>query len=271
MSAQRASTADDRLGGERTASPAAGENGPGGPPSALPDVDVLSRLGHDLRSPLNGIVGLVRIMLMKLAAGQVEPARLVHQLELVQSSADQMLATIERVVEVARLDIAPAEPGGEPADCRDLVAAVATDFQPAAGAGPDVCVDLPDHPVPFAGPPELLGRLLTELVDNAVKYTDGPRVYVRVLPARAGSGASIEVSDAGPGIEGTDQRRIFEPFQRGEAAADRPTHGSGLGLYLARRLAARCGLRLGLTSTPGSGSTFRVESAGTGGPRDDGS
>jgi len=227
----------------------------------LPDVDILARLGHDLRSPLGGITGLARIMRLKLSAGQVDPAHLVRQLELIQASADQMLATVERVVEAARVDSEPVAPPGSPEgrteDCRAVIAAVAGLAVPSGG-GPDVLVDAPDAPVPFDCPPDPLRRILTELVDNAVRYTDGSRVRVRVAPATPDAAARIEVSDDGPGIDAADRRRIFEPFLRGEAATRHPAHGSGLGLYLARRLAVRCGLRLDLTSTVGLGSTFLI-------------
>jgi signal transduction histidine kinase len=230
----------------------------------LPGADILARLGHDLRSPLGGITGLARIMRLRLSSGQVDPAQLIHQLELVQASAEQMLTTVERVVEAARVDSEPVAPPGSPEgrtdDCRDVVAAAAGTAAPD-GTGPRVLFDVPDHPVPFAAPPDLLRRLLAEVVDNAVRYTDGPQVRVRVVPATPDSPAAVEVSDDGPGIEAAERLRIFEPFQRGEAAAQQPGHGSGLGLYLARRLAARCGLQVDLTSTVGLGSTFHIRPA----------
>jgi signal transduction histidine kinase len=244
--------------------PVAGVRPDAAPAPGLPNVDILARLGHDLRSPLGGITGLARIMRLRLSAGLVDPAHLIHQLELVQASADQMLATVDRVVDVARIDSEPVAPAGSPGgrtdDCRAVVAAAA-DLVPPAGGGPDVLIEAPDHPVPFAGPPDLLRRILAELVDNAVRYTDGPQVRVKVVPATPDSAASIEVSDDGPGIDAADQLLIFEPFQRGDTAAQQPLHGSGLGLYLARRIAARCGLRLDLTSTVGLGSSFHIRHA----------
>jgi signal transduction histidine kinase len=233
------------------------------PAPGLPGVDLLARLGHDLRSPLGGITGLARIMRLRLSTGRADPQELIHQLELMQASAAQMLTMVDRVVEAARIDSEPVAPAGSPdgrtADCREVVATMAG-LAPAGG-GPQVLIDIPDHPVAFAAPADLLRRVLTELVDNAVKYTDGRQVRVRVVPTTPDTAAAIEVADDGPGIDATDQLRIFEPFQRGEAAAQRPVHGSGMGLYLARRLAARSGLRLDLTSTVGLGSTFHIRPA----------
>jgi signal transduction histidine kinase len=231
--------------------------GSGSTPVPLPGLDVLSRLGHDLRSPLDGIIGLVRIMLLKLAAGPADPAYQVRQLELIQASAHHMLRTVEKLVEVARLDVGPTAPRTRLDDCRELVAGVVTRLQPTTGDGPRLIADIPDGPVPFHGESDLIGRLLTELVDNAVKYGQPPDVCVRIRRATDDSGAAIEVSDAGPGIPLSEQGKIFEPMTRGEAAGS--TQGSGLGLYLAARIADRCGVRLGLRSEPGRGSTFVVQ------------
>jgi signal transduction histidine kinase len=225
----------------------------------LPGADILARLGHDLRSPLAGITGLARIMRLRLSTGQVDPSQLIHQLGLVQAGAEQMLTTVDRVVEAAWIDSEPVAPDATTEDCREVVVAVADLARPAGG--PSVLIDAPEHPVPFAAPHDLLRRLLAEVVGNAVRYTDGSQVRVRVVPATADSAAAIEVSDDGPGIDAVDQLQIFEPFRRGAAAAQHDAHGSGLGLYLAGRIAIRCGLRLDLTSTVGLGTTVRIRPA----------
>jgi signal transduction histidine kinase len=232
------------------------------PAAPLPGADVLAKLGHDLRSPLNGVIGLVRIMLMKLAAGPVDSAQQVRQLELLRASACQMLTTIERVVEIASLDTRPATPAAELVDCRELVAGVVAQLRPGTDRGLRLLADLPDGPVRFTGEPEPLRRLLTELVDNAVKHSDASEVRVRVVPATPGTGAVIEVGDDGSGISPADQRRIFDPFERGESATEDRGHSSGLGLAIAGRIAARYGLHLGLHSTPGLGSTFSIRCTG---------
>src|SRR5690348_7065682 len=97
-----APAAPDRVDGARPAAP-------------LPGAEVLSRLGHELRSPLNGIIGLSRIMQMKLARSQPDVEELLRQLEMVTASAQQALVTIDRVAQVARVDAAPP-PHGEAYD-----------------------------------------------------------------------------------------------------------------------------------------------------------
>lgn len=224
----------------------------------LPGAALLSKLGHELRSPLAGILGLSRIMLVKLSAGPADAAQQTRQLDLVHASAERMLRTVERVVEAARIDGLAAGRAPEPGDCRARIAEVAERARPAADArGRQLVLDLPDEPVMIVDGYDALPRILAELVDNALRYTDqaAVRVGARVLPDRA----AIYVSDDGPGMTDRDRARLGEPFERGAAAERQEVPGSGLGWYLAERLADRAGFRLLLDSTPGKGTTVTVQ------------
>jgi signal transduction histidine kinase len=234
--------------------------GPGAdePRPLLPGVDVLSQLGHELRGPLNGIIGLVRIMSMKVAAGPVDAVRQARQLEMIQQSAGELLTTVERVADLARLDVVPASAHLEPVDIGQTIADVIVAYQPeAVGRGLDLSADAETDLVLVPGEPDQLRRLVMELVDNAVKYTDSTRIRVRATRT-PDAGALLEVSDDGPGIPADQHDRLFAPFTRGAAAEDRGVSGSGLGLCLARRIARRSGGDLSLHSAPGAGSTFRI-------------
>jgi len=230
--------------------------------AALPGVDVLSKLGHELRGPLNGIIGLVRIMRVKISTGSVDAAHQARQLEMIQHSADELLATVERVADLARLDAVAVPVDPDQVDVGAIISDVIGAFRPAAIArGLNLSDDPRSGPLLVPGEPEHVRRLVTELVDNAVKYTDSTEVRVRATRP-AGSAGVVEVSDDGPGIPTDQHDRLFAPFMRGVAAEDRGVSGSGLGLCLARRIAGRCGAELSLHSSPGTGSTFRVEWSG---------
>ena len=232
------------------------------PRAVLPGVDVLSKLGHELRGPLNGIIGLVRIMLMKISTGSVDAGQQTRQLEMIQHSADELLATVERVADLARLDAVPAPANLEPVDVHPIISEVIAAFQPDAMArGLNLLGDSRDGRVLVYGEPEPLRRLVSELVDNAVKYTDSTHIRIRATRT-AGTGALVEVSDDGPGIPTDQHERVFAPFTRGTAAEERGVSGPGLGLCLARRVAGRYGGELSLHSPPGAGSTFRVQWSG---------
>src|SRR5207253_5207541 len=93
----------------------------GGPPRLRPSSlrgGALSKMGHELRGPLNGIIGLTRIMLMKHAAGPVDAAQQVRKLDMVQTSALRLLAIIERLTDIARIESGGLQPRRETVDCR---------------------------------------------------------------------------------------------------------------------------------------------------------
>jgi signal transduction histidine kinase len=104
--------------------------------------------------------------------------------------------------------------------------------------------------------PGILGRLLRELVGNALRFTDAGEVRIRL---HAGDGpVVIDVSDDGPGIPLHEQGRIFEPFERGARTAEGDDGAPGLGLGLARKQAGLLGAQLNVRSQAGSGSTFSI-------------
>jgi signal transduction histidine kinase len=139
--------------------------------------EVLSRLGHELRGPLTAIIGLTRIMQLKLDRGPADPDQQRHHLDLITASAAELLETVERVVVLARLDLPAAafDPGGDH-DLGATAAAVAGAAGTTGGcvaAGDPVPVERPAEPV-RCGHEDEVGAILTELVDNAVKYGTDP-------------------------------------------------------------------------------------------------
>jgi signal transduction histidine kinase len=225
-----------------------------------PDVlgaDVLSRLGHELRSPLAGIVGLTRVLLMRINAGAADVPTQVRQLGMIQASAVRSLSTIEQVVDLAKLDSGRVRPVPALVDCRDLVGDVAATLAAAAAErGLRLSADVPERPVMLTSDPAILRRLLSELVSNGLCYTNAGEVRIRL--SAGDKPVIMEVSDDGPGIPAGDQARVFEPFERGNFAAERDGSAPGLGLHLARKRADLLGAQLSLASPAGSGSTFTI-------------
>jgi signal transduction histidine kinase len=105
-----------------------------------------------------------------------------------------------------------------------------------------------------------LRRALTNLVENAVKYTP-PGGAVELALGRAGSSAVVSVTDTGIGIAASDLERIFEPFVRLDPARARDTGGTGLGLAIARSIVAAHGGTIAVESAPGAGSRFEIRLA----------
>ena len=217
--------------------------------------DVLSNLGHELRSPLASIIGLTRVLLMKINAGQADISTQVRQLSMIQASAARSLSTIERVVDLARMESGRVRPALQVIDCRDVVIGVAATLQTAAADRRlHLSADVPGHPMMICSDPDILGQLLSELASNGLCYTDGREVRIRLHAGE--EPVIIDVCDDGPGVPAREQARIFEPFERGELASD--DGAPGLGLHLARKQADLLGAQLTLASQPGSGSTFSI-------------
>jgi signal transduction histidine kinase len=170
-----------------------------------------------------------------------------------------MLRVTEQVTEIARLQSRAAR--GVPAliDCRDIVTEVVRGHRPTAVArGILLIADVPAEPVPLSCEADLLERLVRELIDNAVKYTTGADIHIRV--SGAGDGAIvIEVANDGPEIPDDERVRIFEPFERGEAGRAQGDGSAGLGLYLARQLAHDLDAELCLRGDARPGTVFALE------------
>jgi hypothetical protein len=217
----------------------------------------LSKLSHELRTPLVAIIGLTRLLLTRLAAGQADAATQARQLDMIQASAVSSLATIDQVLDLAGIESGRVHASPQPVDCRDLVAEVTAELQAAATeSGLRLRAEIPRDPVVISTDPGLLGRLLRELIGNALRFTDAGEVRIR-LDSSNGP-VVIDVSDDGPGIPSHEQARLFEPFERGASAAERDDGAPGLGLGLARGQAGLLGAQLGVRSQDGSGSTFSV-------------
>ena len=167
-------------------------------------------------------------MLVRLAAGQADAATQVRQLEMVQASAARSLATIEQVVDLVRMESGRVRASPQLVDCRGVVAEVTAELR-AVGAerGLRLRADVPPGPVVITTDPGILGRLLRELVGNALRFADAGEVRIRL---HTGDGpVVIDVSDDGPGIPLHEQARIFEPFERGAAEGDDGAPGLGPG------------------------------------------
>jgi two-component sensor histidine kinase len=230
------------------------------PVTVLPSAPLLSMLGHELRSPLTAIIGLARMLLRRLSIGPPDPESQTRQLLLLLTSASQMLRLTDRVADIARLQAGLARPAPTSIDCRDVVTETVRTQQPAADARDlRLLVEGPDEPVPLTCEASLLVRLVQELIDNAMKYTDGADVRIRVS-AQSHGAVTIEVANDGPVIPAGERTRIFGPFERGNAGTARDEGGAGLGLYLARQLANELGAGLCLRSEAHHrDTTFAIE------------
>jgi signal transduction histidine kinase len=216
--------------------------------------DFLSSAAHDLKTPLTGIVTQAQLLRRRAARDPGAPADVAGLNRLVEQS--QRLKDL--VIEL--LDVSRLEQGGlvgerAELDLRTLVQAAAN--RDAVSGGRRLEIDGPPEPVMVAVDAPRFDQVLTNLIENALKYSphDSP-VVVRVW--QTDDEARLSVQDRGIGVPIEDQPLVFERFHRAKNVDDRRFAGMGLGLYIARGIVEQHGGRIWLDSTPGAGSTFFV-------------
>jgi signal transduction histidine kinase len=220
----------------------------------------LAGMSHELRTPLNAIIGFTGTLLMKLPGPlNVEQEK---QLKIVRTGASHLLALINDLLDLAKIEAGKAALVLQPTECKFVLEEIAASLRPQAEAKGLFFTLAFEEPGPtLTTDRRKLSQILINLIGNAIKFTE--RGGVQVQMARRGKGESrcveFSVTDSGIGIRPEDQGRLFEPFSRLHAGAPEGIEGAGLGLHLSRRLAAELGGRIVIDSSFGLGSTFTLQ------------
>ena len=215
----------------------------------------LATMSHELRTPLNAILGFTGTLLMKLP-GPLN-ADQEKQLRTVQTSARHLLALINDLLDLAKIEAGKVELNLEPVACRLVLEEAISALRPLAeGKGLVLRLEAPEDLVVRADR-RALSQIVLNLLNNAIKFTE--RGHVRLTLERTRRDESdlvqIGVEDTGIGIRPEDQAKLFAAFTQ-VGAATRRQEGSGLGLHLSRKLAELLGGSIVVRSDYGKGSTF---------------
>ena len=216
----------------------------------------LASMSHELRTPLNAVIGFSDVMHAELF-GPLSPRYKAYAADI-QQSGSHLLALINDVLDLSRLDAQQARLQEENFDIADLIEEVLRMLRPDAGkAGLTLLAEVaPDLPLLNADR-RRIKQILINLAGNAVKFTpDGGQV--RLAAHRTASALILSVSDTGIGIAQEDIPRAMERFGQVDSSLSRKYEGTGLGLPLARQLAELHGGQLILGSAPGVGTTVTV-------------
>lgn len=218
--------------------------------------DFVTNISHELRTPITSVIGYAELLATG-EAGDLDRVQL-SMVEKVQRNATRLLALIEDVLAVSRVDAGSFTLTLEDVNLRAVAwqACEVLDTQ-ARDAGVTVRVALPQGPLQVVGDRAQLERALINLVSNAVKFTPpGGEVTVRV---RRGDGTvTIAVEDTGLGVPEDEAHRLFERFFRSSTAQHHAVQGTGIGLTLVASIAHAHHGEVGYEPRPGGGSVFSL-------------
>jgi PAS domain S-box-containing protein len=219
--------------------------------------DLVSTVSHELRTPLAAIYGSA----LTLAREDLELEEATHTklLEVIVEESARLAEIVNDLLLASQLDAGVLEVHVEPCDAHALAASVLDAARTHLPEGMRIGLDPSREDVPQVCADEgQLRQVLTNLIDNAVKYSpDGGDVKVRL--EAAGEYVRFTVADKGLGIPPTEQSRIFEKFYRLDPDMTRGIGGTGLGLYICRELVRRVHGRIWVEPNDGRGSIFHVE------------
>ena len=227
----------------------------------------LASMSHELRTPLNSMLLLSKLLADNgdgnLTGKQLEYLRTIH------SAGKDLLALINQVLDLAKVESGKQDVQLATVRIDDVADRVRRTFAPLATEkglelSVEIAEDLPEH---ITTDPQRLGQILTNLVGNAIKFTERgtvklivhrpePTLELRTPALRRARMIAFSVSDTGVGIPPEDQDRIFVPFEQVKDGTGRTQGGTGLGLAISRELTKLLGGELHLRSARGEGSTF---------------
>ena len=217
--------------------------------------EFLANMSHEIRTPMNGVLGMAEL----LRATELSPKQ-ADMAEVILRSGDSLLTIINDILDFSKLEAGKMTVGEEPFDARAAVEDVASLVAPAAHKkAVELMVRIqPDLPLHLVGDAGRFRQVVTNLVGNAIKFTDHGHVLVDVSGRTDGDGTRVHVAveDTGCGIPHEKLDRVFHKFEQVDGSASRRFEGTGLGLSISKKIARLMGGDIKVESSLGEGSTF---------------
>lgn len=209
---------------------------------------IFRSVAHDLRAPLLGLQGYIYI----LSSGKINAQQRAEYLQRMTEAAKDLSSLLEDVLAVSRVEAGMAPPQRRAVELKPLLQSVLHTAEPsAAEKGLRLELDVSEEAEALADP-KLLRRIVSNLISNAVKFTQ--KGFVKVSACEEKTRTLVSVADSGPGLTEKQSEEIFEKYRQ----ADDQAQGYGLGLFISRQLARAHGGELSVSSRPGQGSVFTL-------------
>ena len=224
--------------------------------------DFVANVSHELRTPLTALLGFVETL---KGAAREDPVARDRFLDIMDREAGRMARLVADLLSLSRVEAEERRRPMDPVDLVVLTQGVAATLEPmAANGGITLAIHLPTGAVTVPGDAGQLRQVLTNLIENAIKYGGAVKTVCVVLtgvavdPALRAEAVRINVADQGEGIATHHLPRLTERFYRIDAHRSREIGGTGLGLAIVKHIINRHRGRLRIESTLGQGSTFTV-------------
>jgi PAS domain S-box-containing protein len=212
----------------------------------------IASMSHELRTPLNSIIGFTGIILQGMVGDVTDEQR--KQLTIVKNSANHLLGLINDVIDISRIESEKIDLFIEELDLEDIMGELKDSFKESAiKKGLKLDLHTPEN-IMITGDERRIKQIIMNLVSNAVKFTDDGEVEINV--EKMGDIMEISVRDTGRGIMEKDMPKLFQAFSRIQVEGMPTLEGTGLGLYLSKKLATMMGGDIKVSSIFGEGSIF---------------
>ena len=210
----------------------------------------LANMSHELRTPLNAILGYTELILDDIYGAA--PPRMREVLERVQTNGKHLLGLINDVLDLSKIEAGELVIERADFSLREMLQGVYVAVEPLAATKQlALRLDVPPGLPVACGDARRVSQVVLNLVGNAIKFTDAGAVEISA--AAANGSLTVAVRDTGPGIDPTDQQKIFEEFQQADNSSTRAKGGTGLGLAISRRIVEMHGGRLWVEFGAGRG------------------